>query len=117
MTEIEKIYQKYSENKKISTDTRQITPGSVFFALKGDKFNANEFAAEALNKGASYAVIDEAKFKNDDRYILVDDVLDTLQQLAKYHRAQLKIPVLALTGSNGKTTSKELIHAVLSKKF
>ena len=117
MTEIEKIYQKYLENKRISTDTRQITPGSVFFALKGDKFNANEFASEALAKGASYAVIDEAQFKKDDRYILVDNVLETLQKLARHHRDQLKIPVLGLTGSNGKTTSKELVHAVLSKKF
>jgi UDP-N-acetylmuramoyl-tripeptide--D-alanyl-D-alanine ligase len=117
MAEIEKIYQKYLESKKISTDTRQITPGSVFFALKGDKFNANEFAAEALNKGAHYAVIDEARFKKDDRYFLVNDVLETLQQLARHHRNQLNIPVLGLTGSNGKTTSKELVHAVLSKKF
>lgn len=117
MTEIEKIYEKYLESKRISTDTRQITPGSVFFALKGDKFNANEFAEEALNKGASQAVIDEPKFKKDDRYIVVDNVLENLQQLAKHHRDQLKIPVLALTGSNGKTTSKELLHAVLSKKF
>lgn len=117
MTEIEKLYQKYLENKQISTDTRQITPGSVFFALKGDKFNANEFAAEALAKGASYAVIDEVKFKKDDRYFLVDNVLEALQQLARHHRNQLKIPVLGLTGSNGKTTSKELVHAVLSKKF
>jgi UDP-N-acetylmuramoyl-tripeptide--D-alanyl-D-alanine ligase len=117
MIEIEKIYTKYLESKRISTDTRQITPCSVFFALKGDKFNANEFASEALSKGASYAVIDEAKFKKDDRYLLVDDVLEALQQLAKHHRDQLKIPVLGLTGSNGKTTSKELMHAVLSKKF
>ncbi|HEY0741630.1 MAG TPA: UDP-N-acetylmuramoyl-tripeptide--D-alanyl-D-alanine ligase [Chryseosolibacter sp.] len=117
MTEIEKLYQKYLENKRISTDTRQITPGSVFFALKGDKFNANEFAAEALEKGANYAVIDEARFKKDDRYFLVDNALEALQQLARHHRTQLKIPVLGLTGSNGKTTSKELVHAVLSKKF
>jgi UDP-N-acetylmuramoyl-tripeptide--D-alanyl-D-alanine ligase len=117
MAEIQKIYQKYLESKRISTDTRQITPGSVFFALKGDKFNANQFAAEALNKGASYAVIDEEKFRKDDRYILVNDVLEALQQVARHHRNQLEIPVLALTGSNGKTTSKELVHAVLSKKF
>lgn len=115
--EIEKIYQKYSESKKISTDTRQITPGSVFFALKGDKFNANEFAAEALSKGASYVVIDEEKFKKDDRFILVPNVLEALQKLARFHRDKLNIPVLALTGSNGKTTSKELVNAVLSKKF
>jgi UDP-N-acetylmuramoyl-tripeptide--D-alanyl-D-alanine ligase len=115
--ETEKLYQKYTENKKISTDTRQITPGSVFFALKGDKFNANEFAEEAIKKGASYVVIDEEKFKKDDRFIVVPDVLEALQRLARYHRNQLNIPVIALTGSNGKTTSKELVHAVLSKKF
>lgn len=115
--EIEKLYQKYLESRKVSTDTRQITAGSVFFALKGDKFNANEFADEALKKGASYAVIDEEKYKKNDRFILVDDVLETLQHLARHHRNQLSIPVIALTGSNGKTTSKELLHAVLSKKF
>ncbi|HEY0652477.1 MAG TPA: UDP-N-acetylmuramoyl-tripeptide--D-alanyl-D-alanine ligase [Chryseosolibacter sp.] len=117
MAETEKIYQKFLESKKISTDTRQITPGSVFFALKGDKFNANEFAGEALNKGASCAVIDEEKYKKDERYILVKDVLEALQQVARHHRNQLNIPVLGLTGSNGKTTSKELVHAVLSRKF
>jgi UDP-N-acetylmuramoyl-tripeptide--D-alanyl-D-alanine ligase len=115
--EIEKIYSKYRESKKISTDTRQITPGSIFFALKGDKFNANEFAEEALSKGASYAVIDEEKFRKNERFILVPDVLTALQKLARHHRDQLNIPVIALTGSNGKTTSKELVHAVLSKKF
>jgi UDP-N-acetylmuramoyl-tripeptide--D-alanyl-D-alanine ligase len=114
---IENIYQKYSQTKKISTDTRQIAAGSIFFALKGDKFNANEFAADALLKGASYAVIDDEKFKKDDRYILVPHVLETLQDVARHHRSQLKIPVVGLTGSNGKTTSKELINAVLSKKF
>jgi UDP-N-acetylmuramoyl-tripeptide--D-alanyl-D-alanine ligase len=115
---IEKLYTLYLSNRKISTDTRQITPGSIFFALKGDKFNANEFAAQALEKGAAYVVIDDLQFqKNDDRYILVPDVLTTLQELARYHRSQLKIPFLGLTGSNGKTTSKELVHAVLSTKF
>ncbi len=94
-----------------------ITPGSVFFALKGPKFNANEFAAEALKKGASYAVVDEKAFQVNDKCILVDDGLKALQDLARYHRSQLKIPVVALTGSNGKTTSKELLSAVLSKKF
>lgn len=117
MIEVEKLYQKYSEHKKISTDTRQITPDSVFFALRGDKFNANEFAAEALSKGARYAVIDEEKYKKDDRFILVPDVLQALQKLARFHRDRLTIPVVALTGSNGKTTSKELLNAVLGKKF
>lgn len=115
--DIQKLYQKYRESGKVSTDTRQIAPGSVFVALKGDKFNANEFAADALSKGASIAVIDEAKYATDDRYFLVNDSLGALQQLAQYHRSQLNIPVIGLTGSNGKTTSKELLNAVLSKKY
>lgn len=115
--DIEKIYEKYRETNRVSTDTRQIAPGSVFFALRGDKFNANEFAEEALSKGASYAVIDEARFKKNDRFILVGNVLEALQKMARYHRDRLNIPVIGLTGSNGKTTSKELVHAVLSKKY
>lgn len=114
---IEELYARYLTTGKISTDTRQILPGSVFFALKGDRFNGNTFAAQALDKGASYAVIDEKEFATDNRMILVEDVLKTLQHLAQYHRQQLKIPVIGLTGSNGKTTSKELVGAVLSKKF
>lgn len=114
---IENIYARYTATGTVSTDTRKIIPGSVFFALKGDKFNANEFAADALEKGASYAVIDDEKYKKDDRYIVVPDVLETLQQVARHHRDRLKIPVIALTGSNGKTTTKELTQAVLSKKF
>lgn len=117
MMDINNLYQKYCESGLISTDTRKITPGSVFFALKGEKFNANEFAAEALSKGARYAVVDEEKYVTDDRVVLVKDVLKTLQDLARHHRSQLTIPVIGLTGSNGKTTSKELVNAVLSKKF
>ena len=115
--EIAELYQKYLETGKVSTDTRQITSGSVFFALKGPTFNANEFAEEALVKGASYAVVDDKKFLINDRCILVEDGLKALQELARYHRSQIKIPVLGLTGSNGKTTSKELVRDVLSKKF
>lgn len=115
--EIENLYTRYSASGVVSTDTRKIAPGSMFFALKGDKFNANAFAGEALEKGARWAVIDEPGYRKDDRYIVVADVLATLQQLARYHRNQLKIPVIALTGSNGKTTTKELIQAVLSTKF
>jgi UDP-N-acetylmuramoyl-tripeptide--D-alanyl-D-alanine ligase len=115
--EISSLYKKYISTGVVSTDTRNIKPGSIFFALKGDKFNANEFAAEALTKGASYAVIDEAQFATSDRLILVDNVLETLQALATYHRSQLQIPVIGLTGSNGKTTSKELVYAVLKKKY
>ncbi len=113
----EKLYEKFLQAGVISTDTRQISAGSIFFALRGDKFNANEFAKEALEKGASFAVIDDAAFAIDDRCILVEDTLIALQDLARYHRNQLTIPVIGLTGSNGKTTSKELLNAVLSKKY
>jgi UDP-N-acetylmuramoyl-tripeptide--D-alanyl-D-alanine ligase len=116
-TVIENLYTRYLETGIVSTDTRKITPGSVFFALKGDKFNANQFAAEALEKGAGWAVIDEESFKKNDRYILVEDVLKTLQLLARHHRDRLDIPVIGLTGSNGKTTSKELVSVVLGTKF
>ena len=115
--EIKELYEKFLESGKISTDTRQITPGSIFFALKGDKFNANTFAGQALEKGANFAVVDEKEYATDSRCILVDDVLKSLQKLSRYHRDQLTIPVIGLTGSNGKTTTKELLHAVLSKKF
>jgi len=114
---IQDLYSKFLQAGSVSTDTRQITPGSIFFALKGDRFNANQFATQALEKGAHYVVIDEAAYQVDDRYILVEDVLDTLQKLARHHRNQFTIPFIGLTGSNGKTTSKELVHAVLSKKF
>ncbi len=114
---IQSLYQKFQECKGISTDTRKILPGSLFVALKGPKFNANAFAEEAIKKGAKFAVVDDANYVLDDRYLLVKDGLDALQQLAKHHRDRLNIPVIGLTGSNGKTTSKELVNAVLSKKF
>lgn len=115
--ELEKLYANYLETGKISTDTRDIAAGSIFFALRGEKFNANEFAAQALEKGARYAVVDESAYATDDRFVLVENVLDTLQALARHHRQQLTIPVIGLTGSNGKTTSKELLNAVLSTTF
>ena len=115
---IEELYQCFLQCDGITTDTRKITPNSFFFALKGDNFNANEFAQEALNKGALFAVIDEKKYLTDENKIfLVNNVLQTLQELANYHRNQLGLPVIALTGSNGKTTTKELINVVLSKKY
>lgn len=114
---IEKLYSLYLKNPVVVTDTRKIIPGSIFFALKGPNFDANTLAEQALNSGSSYAVIDHPKYCKDERYILVDDVLLSLQALARHHRKQLKIPVLGLTGSNGKTTSKELISAVLKQKF
>ncbi|MBL7870205.1 MAG: UDP-N-acetylmuramoyl-tripeptide--D-alanyl-D-alanine ligase [Cyclobacteriaceae bacterium] len=113
----EKLYEKFLQAGVVSTDTRQIPEGSIFFALRGEKFNANVFAKEALDKGASFAVIDQATFATDDRCILVGDTLKALQDLARYHRNQLTIPVIGLTGSNGKTTSKELLNAVLSTKY
>jgi len=115
--EINLLYQAFLQSGKVSTDTRNIEPGSVFFALKGPNFNANAFADEALAKGASLVVIDDPKFERVGKTFLVDDSLLALQALAKHHRKQLKIPIIGLTGSNGKTTSKELLTAVLSKKF
>lgn len=116
-TDLKILYEKFKLSGKISTDTRKITRGSVFFSLRGEKFNANEFAADALAKGAAFAVVDESNWVKDDRYLLVEDGLIALQQLAQFHRAQLKIPIIALTGSNGKTTTKELIKAVLSERY
>ncbi|MEM6522697.1 MAG: UDP-N-acetylmuramoyl-tripeptide--D-alanyl-D-alanine ligase [Bacteroidota bacterium] len=111
------LYQKFLENPDVSTDTRNIATGSIFFALKGPNFDANKFADQALEKGASCAVVDNPEVVKSDRYILVEDVLLALQELARYHRDQLTIPVIGLTGSNGKTTTKELINVVLSTTY
>ncbi len=108
------LYQHYLTHRSVTTDSRHITSSTIFFALKGPRFDGNTFAEEALRKGASYAVIDDAQYKKDDRYVLVEDVLVVLQRLANHHRRQFKIPVIGLTGSSGKTTTKELIKAVLS---
>ncbi|MGI4751955.1 MAG: UDP-N-acetylmuramoyl-tripeptide--D-alanyl-D-alanine ligase [Janthinobacterium lividum] len=113
----EQLYQIFLQHPQVCTDTRNIIPNSLFFALKGENFNANTFASKALEMGAAFAVIDEAAYCVSDRFILVDDVLTALQDLARHHRKQLNIPVIGLTGSNGKTTTKELINAVLSQKF
>lgn len=114
---IEEIHQLFLKAKSVSTDTRTLEKGTLFFALKGENFNANEFAHKALGLGASYCVIDEKQEPNNERFILVDNVLETLQNLAYYHRKFLNIPIVALTGSNGKTTTKELLNAVLSQHF
>ena len=114
---MKQLYNRYLQNPKICTDTRKITEGCIFFALKGPHFNGNEFAKEALKKGASYAVVDDELYAIDDRYILVKDALKTLQELARFHRKELKCKVLGITGSNGKTTSKELCLQVLKKKY
>ena len=114
---INELYEIFLKFPRISTDSRSIEKGSLFFALKGDQFNGNIYADSALEKGAAFAVIDESEYQLDNRYILVDNVLNTLQQLARYHRLQLSLPVIAITGTNGKTTTKELVTAVLSRKF
>lgn len=111
------LYSLFQKHPHVITDTRKLIKGGIFFALKGGNFNGNQFALQALNEGAAYAVIDEDLQNNDDRLLKVDNVLIALQDLATYHRTQTKIPVLAITGSNGKTTTKELIAAVLSKKY
>jgi UDP-N-acetylmuramoyl-tripeptide--D-alanyl-D-alanine ligase len=114
---IAQLYQLYRETYLVDTDTRKIRKGAIFFALKGDNFNGNEFAEEALKNGSNYVVIDEEKYKTNPKTILVENVLETLQKLANFHRKQLAIPIISLTGSNGKTTTKELVNAVLSKKY
>ncbi len=114
MTSTTTLYRSYLECSGVCTDTRNITAGSMFFALKGPSFNANAFAAEALAKGSSYAVVDDPTVVIDTRYLLVPDVLSALQDLGRHHRRQFDIPVVGITGTNGKTTTKELMHAVLS---
>lgn len=114
---IAQLHELFIKNYLIDTDTRKIRKGSIFFALRGDNFNGNTYANEALNSGANFAVIDEDEFKINDSIILVDNVLETLQKLANYHRKWLNIPIISLTGSNGKTTTKELINAVLSTNY
>ncbi|MDB4088391.1 UDP-N-acetylmuramoyl-tripeptide--D-alanyl-D-alanine ligase [Flavobacteriales bacterium] len=115
--EIKDLYSIFLKYPQISTDTRAIKPKSLFFALKGDNFDGNKFASQALENGASYAIISSEEFKKDDRYILVEDTLVTLQELAKYHRDQLSIPIIGITGSNGKTTTKELMRSALAQKY
>ncbi|GIV36517.1 MAG: UDP-N-acetylmuramoyl-tripeptide--D-alanyl-D-alanine ligase [Cyclobacteriaceae bacterium] len=113
----EKLYAIYRKCTGVSTDTRTLQPGNIFFALKGEQFDGNRFAGEALKKGALFAVIDDATLAVDNRYVVVDNALSALQQLARYHRSKLTIPFIGLTGSNGKTTSKELVSTMLAKKY
>jgi UDP-N-acetylmuramoyl-tripeptide--D-alanyl-D-alanine ligase len=113
---IEELYKIFLKHPVACTDTRNIKAGSLFFALKGANFNANEFAKDAISKGSSYAIIDEEKYYTD-KSILVPDALTTLQKLATHHRRQFTIPVIGITGTNGKTTTKELTATVLSKKY
>ncbi|MFI5159882.1 MAG: UDP-N-acetylmuramoyl-tripeptide--D-alanyl-D-alanine ligase [Sphingobacteriales bacterium] len=117
MISTEQLYDIFLKHPVISTDTRKIARGSLFFALKGENFDANTFAKQAIEAGAAYAVIDNPAYQLGEQYILVNDVLTALQDLARHHRNQLKIPVIGLTGTNGKTTTKELINSVLSQHF
>jgi len=117
MASTEKIYELFNQFPNISTDSRKIEENSLFFALKGENFNGNQYAGDAIDKGASFAIIDEKKYSIPGKTILVSNVMEMLQKLALFHRRRLNIPILAITGSNGKTTTKELISAVLSQKF
>mgnify|MGYP003606528426 CR=1 FL=1 len=114
---IQEIHALFLKCKSVSIDTRKIEKGSMFFAIKGENFDANIFAKEALDRGALYVIIDNNSYFIDERTILVENSLKALQELAKFHRSFLKLPIIALTGSNGKTTTKELINVVLAKKF
>lgn len=113
----EQLYQVYLKHPIVCTDTRKITDSCLFFGLKGDNFNGNKFALQAIESGAAFAIVDQPEYAINEQFILVPDVLESLQNLARLHRKHLKIPVIGITGSNGKTTSKELLNSVLSQKF
>jgi len=115
--DINQLYEIYLKNPNVCTDTRKISDNCLFFALKGDRFNGNEYALKAIELGASFAIVDDRTLITDSRLIFVNDVLTTLQELARYHRLQLNIPVLGITGSNGKTTTKELSREVIKQKY
>ncbi len=114
---IENLHKLYLQSTGISTDSRKINKGNLFFALKGENFDGNIFSKKAIDLGATLAIIDDKKYALKDKTILVNDVLKTLQELATFHRKYLNLPIIALTGSNGKTTTKELIFSVLQQRF
>lgn len=115
--EIPALYKIFQQYPNVQTDSRKVRPGDIYFALKGDRFDGNTFAFQALQNGAAYAIVDDAASVYGERYILVKDALHTMQQLALYHRRQFNIPFIGITGSNGKTTTKELVQQVLSARF
>ena len=117
MPTLERLYQAYLSSRTVTTDSRAITPGCIFFAFRGEHFDGNAFAPQALEQGAALCVISDPQYKVDDRCIVVPDVLRTLQELACEHRRHLAIPVVGITGTNGKTTTKELVTAVLAKRY
>ena len=117
MKELESIYNSFLAGCRITTDSREVKDGDIFIALKGENHNGNTFAEKAVAQGAKHVVIDEAAYNTAPQCVLVPDTLQFLQQLANYHRRKLNIPILGITGTNGKTTTKELCHAVLSKKY
>ena len=116
-TAISRLYEVYLASRRVTTDSRDITPGCIFFAFKGERYDGNAFAPQALEQGAALCVVSDEAYKSDDRYIVVQDVLKTLQELAREHRRHLEIPVIGITGTNGKTTTKELVNAVLSRRY
>jgi len=117
MTTLERLYQAYLSSRTVTTDSRAITPGCIFFAFRGERFDGNAFVPQALEQGAALCVISDPQYKVDDRCIVVPDVLRTLQELACEHRRHLAIPVVGITGTNGKTTTKELVTAVLARRY
>ncbi|MBO5693235.1 MAG: UDP-N-acetylmuramoyl-tripeptide--D-alanyl-D-alanine ligase, partial [Tidjanibacter sp.] len=114
---VERLYDIFCSSEGVQTDSRKVQKGQMFFALKGGNFDGNKYASSALEAGAVVAVMDDPQVAVDERYVLVEDVLEALQAMAHLHRQRLAIPVLAITGTNGKTTTKELVAAVLSRKF
>ena len=114
---IKALYEIFKTHSNISTDHRKVVPNCLFFALKGANFNGNKFSKDALKNGASFAIIDEKEYKTSEQFILVENVIETLQKLANHHRKQFNIPFIGITGTNGKTTTKEFINSVLSKKY
>lgn len=117
MGEIQQLYEVFKQYPKITIDSRCCPPNSIFFALRGENVDGNDYAEKALNNGAEYAVVDRVDVAQNDRYIVVDDVLTTMQRLAEHHRSQMKAKIIAITGTNGKTTTKELVATVLAKKY